>query len=129
MKYLTTLVGLIVSTLLFLNNCTTAQKDASRKYAIQIGQEVAKQAGIAAATVATDLTQLKLNEATLKLDQQIAALDPIRDATKIAGLKLQKIAAAQAQGLLLKAEQQITKLQSVDALPPPETVPTVTPLL
>ena len=102
MKHITLLITAIVS-LLVVTSCTTAQKDASKKYAIQIGQEVAKSAGIAAATIATDLTQLKLTEADQKLDAQIAALDPVKDATKIASLKLQKVATAQAQGLLVKA--------------------------
>ena len=121
MKHITLLITAIVS-LLVVTSCTTAQKDASKKYAIQIGQEVAKSAGIAAATIATDLTQLKLTEADQKLDAQIAALDPVKDATKIASLKLQKVATAQAHGLRGKAEAQIVKLRTVDTLPAPEPV-------
>jgi hypothetical protein len=120
MKYITTLIVLIVSAL-FLNNCTTTQRDASKKYASQISREVARSAGIAAAAVATNLIQLKLNEATAKLSEQRATLGPKNPGSVVTLTKLgfQEIAVVEAERLLRRAEVELAKLKDVDALPAP----------
>lgn len=125
MKHITILVVLIVSTLLSLNNCTNTQRDQAKQYALQIVKEVGKEAGIAAASVATDLSKLKLAEAERKLNDKIATAGVKNPdtAVDVAKLRLQLLGVNQAQKALLKAEAELDKLKSIDALPTPEPEP------
>jgi hypothetical protein len=116
-------VILLVS--LFPVSCTNTQRDEAKQYALQIVKEVGKEAGIAAASVATDLSKLKLAEAERKLNDKIAtagAKNP-DTAVDVAKLRLQLLGVNQAQKALLKAEEELEKLKSVDELPTPEPEP------
>lgn len=105
-----------------LTQCLTpAQKDKAKVMAEQILTNVGKEAGIAVASVATDLAQLKLTQAQAKLAATRAAVTADTSAKDLAKLGVQEVAAKQAAKLLAQADAELAKLKTVDALPAPLT--------
>lgn len=111
---------------LFHVSCTSTEMDSAKQLAIQIGKDVAREAGIAAAETSVQLAKLKLAEAKAKLDLLQGQLDP----TDVnAGLKLQAQQAVvkQAASIVAQLEAQLPKLRGLDTVPV-ETVQVAEPV-
>lgn len=127
MKALTLLLALFCISL--VPSCTALQQQETKAMVKQLGTEIAREAGIAAANTAVTLAEGQLLVAQAKLDQakadlaarQAAATAPSSDLVK-EQLKVsaQQIAFDQARKLLVQARAQLNKLTTVDALPPVE---------
>lgn len=126
---LATLV-LIGSVLAILPSCTSAEKAQAQVLVKQIGTQIAKDAGLAAANTAVTLAQRQLASANEKLATYAAAVaaNPSASLADQAKLSALQIAAKEAATLLDAATKQLAKLNAVDALPATPDAATLPPV-
>lgn len=133
MKALTLLLALLCISL--VPSCTALQQQETKAMVKQLGTEIAREAGIAAANTAVTLAEGQLLVAQAKLDQAKVDLavrqaeaaangdapssDLVKEQLKVSA---QQIAFDQARKLLVQARAQLAKLTAVDTLPAVEPV-------
>lgn len=129
MKAIILLLALLGVT--FVPSCTVLQQQEAKAMVKQLGTEIAKEAGIAAANTAVSLAEGQLLVAQAKLDQARVDLtarqaeaaangtapssDLLKEQLKV---NAQQLAFDQARKLLVQARAQLAKLTAVDTLPP-----------
>lgn len=133
MKALALLLALLCISL--VPSCNALQQQETKAMVKQLGTEIAREAGIAAANTAVTLAEGQLLVAQAKLDQAKADLavrqaeaaangaapssDLVKEQLKVSA---QQIAFDQARKLLVQARAQLAKLTAVDTLPAVEPV-------